>query len=76
MSVIEEVCTITVSIQSVAESEKDPVLAAFLVLLERDFVARPEALVSLTPEMAARMMAATEGVEVDRAAPIKGGVTL
>jgi antitoxin PrlF len=65
-----------VSVHAVARPEADPALAPFLALLERDIAARPEALVSLTPELAARMTVATEGVEVDPDAPIEGEVAL
>ena len=47
-----------------------------LALLERDIADRPEALVPLTPELAARMTTATEGVAVDPDAPTKGEVVL
>lgn len=65
----------TVSVHA-AELEEDPALAPFLALLERDIAARPEALVPFTPELAARMTAATEGVEIDPDAPIDGEVAL
>jgi antitoxin PrlF len=65
-----------VSVHAVAEPEADPALAPFLALLERDIAARPEALVPLTPELAARIAAATEGVEVDPNEPIEGDVAL
>lgn len=65
-----------VSVHAVAEPEADPALAPFLALLERDLAARPEALVPLTPELAAWMTAATEGVEVDPDSPIEGEVAL
>lgn len=48
-----------------ARSEPEA-LAPLLALLERDIAARPEALVPLTPELAARMMAATKGVAGER----------
>ncbi len=66
----------TVSVHAVTEPENDPALAPFLALLERDIAARPEALVPLMPELAARMTAATEGVAVDPDAPIEGEVAL
>lgn len=65
-----------VSVHAVAEPDEDPALAPFLALLERDLAARPEALVALTPELAARMTAATHGVEVDPDSPIEGEVAL
>jgi antitoxin PrlF len=66
----------TVSVHAAAEPEEDPALAPFLALLERDIAARPEALVPFTPELAARMTAATEGVEIDSDTPIDGEVAL
>lgn len=66
----------TVSVHAVAEPEADPALAPFLVLLEHDIAARPQALVPFTAELAARMTAATEGVAADRDAPIEGDVAL
>jgi antitoxin PrlF len=66
----------TVSVHAITEPQEDPALAPFLALVERDIAARPEALVALTPELAARVTAATEGVEVDPEAPIEGEVAL
>jgi antitoxin PrlF len=66
----------TVSVHAVAEPEEDPALGPFLALLERDISTWPEALVPLTSELAARMTAATEGVEADPDAAIEGEVTL
>ncbi len=66
----------TVSVRAVAEPVEDPALAPFLALLEHDIAARPELLVPLAPELAARMTAATNGVEVDPGAPIEGEVAL
>jgi antitoxin PrlF len=66
----------TVSVHAVTEPQEDPALAPFLALLERDIAARPAALVVLTPEMAGRIRAANEGVEVDPDAPIEGEVAL
>ena len=65
-----------VSVHAVTDPAEDPALAPFLALLERDLVARPEALTPLTAALAARMIAATEGVSVDPAAPIVGEVAL
>jgi antitoxin PrlF len=59
-----------------AEPGADPALAPFLALLERDIAAQPNMLVPLTPELVARMTAATEGVTVDPDATIEGEVTL
>jgi antitoxin PrlF len=65
-----------VSVHAVTELEQDFALAPFLALLEHDIAARPEALTPLTPELAARVIAATEGVDVDPDAPIDGEVAL
>jgi antitoxin PrlF len=65
-----------VSVHAVAEPGADPALAPFLALLERDIAARPAALAPLTPEMAARITAATGGIYVDPDAPIEGDVVL
>jgi hypothetical protein len=65
-----------VGVQSLAESEADPALAAFLNLLGRDVATRPEAFVVLTPELALRVMAATAGVAADADLPIEGEVAL
>ena len=65
-----------VSVHAAGEPQEDPALAPFLALLERDIAARPEALVPLTPGLAARMIAATEGVEADPDAAIDGEATL
>jgi len=65
-----------VSVHAVIEPDRDPALAPFLALIERDIAARPEALVPLAPELAARMAAATERAEVDPDAPIEGEVAL
>lgn len=58
------------------DSEADPALAPFLALLERDIAARPVALIPFTRELAARIAAATEGIEVNPDAPIDGEVAL
>jgi antitoxin PrlF len=65
-----------VSVHAAGEPEQDPALVPFLALLERDIAGRPETLVPLTPELEARMAAATEGVEADPDAPIEGEVAL
>jgi len=66
----------SVSVHAVDAVEADPALGPFLALLQGDVATRPEALVSLTPELAARTAAATEGVTVDPDAPIEGEVAL
>ena len=54
----------------------DPALAPFLDLLARDMAHRPEALSPLSPALAARIEALTEGVGGDPATPIEGEVAL
>ncbi len=66
----------TVSVHLAGEPERDPALAPFLALLESDIAVRPEALVQFTPQLAARMTAATGGVTVDPEALIEGEVAL
>ena len=65
----------TVSVHA-AEPDQDPALTPFLALLEQDHAARPQALVPLTPDLAARIAAATQGVTADPEAPIEGEVAL
>ena len=65
-----------VSVHAVTEPEADPALAPFLTLLERDIAAQPAMLAPLTPELAARMAAATDGVAVEFGGPIDGEVAL
>jgi antitoxin PrlF len=65
-----------VSVRAVAEPDEDAALAPFLALLERDLAARPDAVAPLTPDLAARMTAATEGVSGDPEVPIEGQVAL
>jgi antitoxin PrlF len=66
----------TVSVHADVEQDEDPALMPFLDLLQRDFETRPEAIVALTPELAARIAAATEGVSIDPDEPIEGDVSL
>jgi antitoxin PrlF len=66
----------TISVHAADEAEHDPALAPFLALIESDIAARPEALVPLTADLAARMTAATEGVTADPEGPIEGEVAL
>ena len=66
----------TVSVHAVETPDEDPALMPFLDLLQRDLVARPEAIVALTPELLGRIAAATEGVSIDPDEPIEGDVSL
>ncbi|MBW4090082.1 MAG: AbrB family transcriptional regulator [Proteobacteria bacterium] len=67
----------TVSLHAVPPADEvDPALAPFLALLARSLAVQPEALAGLTPALAARVVAATEGVAADPDAPIEGDVAL
>jgi antitoxin PrlF len=66
----------TVSVHAVTEPDTDPALAPLLDLLARDIAARPDALATITPELATRMTAASGDIQVDPDAPIEGDVAL
>jgi bifunctional DNA-binding transcriptional regulator/antitoxin component of YhaV-PrlF toxin-antitoxin module len=66
----------TVSVHPADAPQAEPALVPFLALLETDIAARPETLKPFTPDLAARMVAATEGVHVDPTEPIDGEVAL
>jgi len=55
---------------------EDPAIDSFLSFLAQDIQRRPEALVALTPALAQKLAALTEGVAVDLDAPIDGEVDL
>jgi antitoxin PrlF len=59
-----------------ATAEDDPALTPFLELLERDVAGHPERLSGMPEELYRRLLAATEGVEVDLDQPIEGPVSL
>ncbi len=59
-----------------AAGEDDPALAPFLELLERDVAGHPEGLRGMPEELYRRLLAVTEGVEVDPDQPIEGPVAL
>jgi antitoxin PrlF len=65
-----------VRVIAAAEPAKDPALAPFLVLLERDLAAQPGAVAPLTDALVARIDKLIEGVVVDPEAPIEGDVAL
>jgi hypothetical protein len=44
--------------------------------LEHDIAARPEQLTPVSPDLVARVIAATKGIEADIDAPIEGEVAL
>jgi antitoxin PrlF len=60
-----------------AETEgDDPAIGSFLNFLARDIEHRPEAIATLSPALAARIAALTEGMDVDLGAEIDGAVDL
>jgi len=65
-----------VSVHAASEPEADPALGPFLALIEQDIAARPEALAPVSEDLAARIGAATQGVDADPDAPIEGNVDL
>ncbi|MCD2175573.1 type II toxin-antitoxin system PrlF family antitoxin [Rhizobium sp. C4] len=66
-----------VSIQKEAEDqEDDPVIGGFLNFLAEDMAKHPEHVREFPPELVARMVEATKGLEIDPDAPILGDVAL
>ncbi len=65
-----------VSVHRADAEGDDPALGAFLDFLARDIERRPEAIAALSPVLAARIMALTEGMDVDPDEPIEGEVDL
>lgn len=58
------------------EGEEDPALAPFLDLLEQDLAQHPEGLRGMSRSLHQRLLAVTEGVEVDPHESIEGPVAL
>lgn len=65
-----------VSVHRADADHDDPAINGFLSFLAEDIKRRPEALAALSPTLAARIEALTEGVKVDLDAPIDGDVDL
>ena len=65
-----------VSVHRADAEADDPALGAFLDFLARDIERRPEAIAALPPALAARIMALTDGMDVDPDEPIEGEVDL
>lgn len=65
-----------VSVHRAEVDNEDPAIDRFLVFLADDVARRPEAVTALTPALAERLAALTEGVKVDLEAPIDGDVDL
>lgn len=65
-----------VSVHRAEVDNEDPAINRFLAFLADDIARRPEAVTALTPALAERLAALTEGVKVDLEAPIDGDVDL
>ena len=65
-----------VSVHRADAEADDPALGAFLEFLARDIERRHEAIAALSPVLAARIMALTDGMDVDPDEPIEGEVDL
>lgn len=58
------------------DEDEDPAIDRFLDFVAADIKQRPQAIKALSPDLAARIAALTEGVDVDLDAAIDGGVSL
>ncbi len=65
-----------VSVHRAEVDNEDPAIDRFLAFLADDIARRPEAVTALSPALAERLAALTEGVKVDLEAPIDGDVDL
>lgn len=65
-----------VSVHRAEVVNEDPAIDRFLAFLADDIARRPEAVTTLTPALAERLAALTEGVKVNLEAPIDGDVDL
>jgi antitoxin PrlF len=65
-----------VSVRRAETDGDDPAIDSFLDFLARDIERRPEAITTLSPALAARIAALTEGMEIDPNAEIDGAVDL
>jgi antitoxin PrlF len=65
-----------VSVHRAEVDNEDPAIDRFLAFLADDIARRPEAVTAMTPALAERLAALTEGVKVDLEAPIDGDVDL
>lgn len=66
----------TVTIRRADDDDRDPVVEGFLAFLEKDMDRRPEAIVALDDELAARVASLVGEADVDLDAPIEGEVAL
>lgn len=65
-----------VTVRRADADDADPVVEQFLDFLARDMERRPEAIVSLSPDLAARLSDQVSEIDVDLDAPIEGEVAL
>lgn len=65
-----------VSVHRADGEHDDPAIDSFLTFLAADIQGRPEAMAALSPALAARLTALSEGVTVDIDAPIEGDIDL
>nr|WP_314433784.1 type II toxin-antitoxin system PrlF family antitoxin [uncultured Brevundimonas sp.] len=65
-----------VSVHRAEVDNDDPAIDRFLTFLADDIARRPEAVTALTPALAERLAALTEGMKVDLETPIDGDVDL
>lgn len=65
-----------VTVHRADDEHDDPAIDRFLAFLADDIQRRPGALTALSPTLADRLAALTEGVKVDPDAPIDGDVDL
>jgi len=65
-----------VSVHRAESNNEDPAIDRFIAFLADDLAQRPEAVTGLSPALAERLAALTEGVKVDLDAPIDGNVDL
>ena len=65
-----------VSVHRAEVDNEDPAIDRFLAFLADDIARRPEAVTALSPALAERLAALTDGVKIDLEAPIDGDVDL
>lgn len=58
------------------DADEDPAIDRFLEFVASDIRKRPEAIKALSPDLAARIAALTEGMDIDLDAEIDGDVSL
>lgn len=62
--------TVTIAPKPGGDDAADPVIGRFLAFLERDMMARPDALVPVSREIVDRGSKLVEGVDIDLDAPL------